>query len=404
MKQTLKRDQGIPANILWTMAIIAGVSVANLYYNQPLLNMIREELHITEFQANLVSTCTQVGYALGLFFIVPLGDLIKRKNIVLTNFILLIVALIVFGLAHHLWLILAASLVTGICSIVPQIFVPIAAEYSRPKNKGQNVGVIISGLLIGILASRVFSGFIGAYLGWRAMFFIAAGLMLVSAIVILMVLPEINPGFKGNYKTLMSSIVFLVRKHPVLVIYSSRAALAFGAFLGMWSTLAFKMKLAPFYADSNVIGMLGMCGIVGALSASFIGKYVKQVGVRTFNVVGGLCMLLAWAMLLVGENTFYAIIPGIILLDIGMQCFQLSNQTSLFEIAPDASSRINTIFMTIYFIGGSVGTLLAGIAWHIKQWHGVVFMGMLLILASLMITLVESRLSKRTRIMLSRRV
>jgi len=377
------------------MAIIAGVSVANLYYNQPLLNMIREELGITEFQANLISTSTQIGYALGLFFIVPLGDLIKRKTIVLTNFTFLIIALIVFGLAQALWLILAASLVIGICSIVPQIFVPIAAEYSKPANKGQHVGFIISGLLIGILASRVFSGVTAAYLGWRSVFFIAAGLMLLSTLVILKVLPETKPGFTGHYRALMSSILSLVRQHPALISYSSRAALAFGAFLGMWSTLAFKMKLAPFYADSNIIGLLGICGIVGALSASFIGKYVKQVGVRNFNIIGGLLMLLAWATLLLGENSYYAIIPGIILLDIGMQCMQLSNQTSLLELAPDASSRINTVFMTIYFIGGSLGTFLAGIAWHIGQWHGVVLMGILLILASMLVTFVESRLSRQ---------
>jgi len=166
MKESLKIDKGIPNSLLWVLAIIAGISVANLYYNQPLLNMIRKDLNITEFQANFISMITQTGYAVGLFFIVPLGDLLNKKKIVLVNFSILILSLITIGFSKSLALLLLASFLTGICSIVPQIFVPIAAQYSIPKNKGRNVGIIISGLLTGILASRVFSGIAGEYLGW----------------------------------------------------------------------------------------------------------------------------------------------------------------------------------------------------------------------------------------------
>ena len=396
MKESLKINQGIPAKVLFTLAIVAGVSVANLYYNQPLLNMIRAELQITEFHANFISMITQAGYAAGLFFIVPLGDLVKKKNIVLINFSLLIVSLIAIGLSQNIWVLLMASFVTGVCSIVPQIFVPIAAQYSIPKNRGRNVGIIISGLLTGILASRVISGIIGEYFGWRTMFFIAAVIMVISTIVIIIVLPDINPTFKGNYSGLMKSIISLIAKSPQLLVYSFRAALAFGSFLGMWSTLAFKMHLAPFNAGSDIIGMLGLCGIAGALSASFVGKYVKQFGVRNFNVLGCFLMLSAWGTFVLGENSYVGIIFGIILLDIGMQCIQLSNQASIFEVCPEASSRINTIFMTTYFIGGSLGTLLAGISWKTNQWHGVAFSGMLLIIGSLLITIIEKALSRHS--------
>lgn len=395
MKKKLVVDKGMPSSLLWTLAIVAGVSVANLYYNQPLLDMIRAELSVTEFQANLISMVTQMGYACGLFFIVPLGDLINKKKIVFVNFILLIISLIIIGFAQNLLILLSASFVTGVCAIVPQIFVPITVQYSLPKNKGRNVGIIISGLLTGILASRVFSGFIGAYFGWRVVFFIAAVFMLISTVVVLMVLPEIKPTFQGTYKRLMYSIVDLMRQHPSLLVSSSRAALAFGAFLAMWSSLAFKMKLEPFYAGSNVVGMLGFCGIAGALSASFVGKYVKQVGVQRFNIIGCTLMFSAWCLLVLGENSYAGIIIGIILLDIGMQCIQLSNQASIFEVAPEASSRINTIFMTIYFIGGSLGTLLAGISWKINQWHGVAFSSLLLILCALSITLIERKMKGR---------
>jgi Arabinose efflux permease len=391
MKVVLKENQGIPRKILWVLAIVAGVSVANLYYNQPLLNMIRVDLRLSEFEANLISMITQIGYAIGLFFIVPTGDLIKRKKIVLICFSLLIISLVSIGFSHNLYSLWAASLITGICSIVPQIFVPIAAQYSVPENKGRNVGIIISGLLTGILASRVLSGIVGEYWGWRSMFFIAAVLMLVSTIVIAIEIPEINPTFKGNYKQLIKSLASLVIKYPRLMIYSSRSGLAFGSFLAMWSTLAFKMKLAPFYAGSHIVGMLGLCGVAGALAASFIGKYVKVVGVRKFNVIGCGLILIAWSILVVFENFYIGIISGIILLDIGMQCIQLSNQASIFDVCPTASNRINTIFMTTYFVGGSIGTLFAGIAWKIGQWYGVCGAGIILILGSLLITVIERR-------------
>ena len=161
----------------------------------------------------------------------------------------------------------------------------------------------------------------------------------------------------------MKSLFSLVREYPSLRIYSIRAGLAFGSFLAMWSCLAFKMGEAPFHASSDVIGILGLCGIAGALTASFVGKYVKKVGIRNFNFIGCGMILLAWASLFFCGNNYAGIITGVILIDIGMQCIQLSNQTSIFDIYPSASNRVNTIFMTTYFIGGSLGTFLAGSSW-----------------------------------------
>lgn len=391
MNAELKENAGLPAHILWTLAIVAGISVANLYYNQPLLNLMRADLGISDFQANLIAMITQIGYALGLLFIVPLGDLYRRKKIILVNFLLLVFALLTMAMAENIYTVWAASLVTGVCSMIPQIFVPIASQYSRPEHKGRNVGVVISGLLTGILASRVVSGWVGELLGWREMYFIAAGLMCICAFVVLKVLPDIRPTFEGRYSTLMKSLFHLLRDYPALRIYSIRSGLAFGAFLAMWSCLAFKMGSAPFYADSDVIGGLGLCGIAGALTASFVGKYVKRVGIRNFNFIGCSLILSAWASLYWGGNSYAGIIAGVLLIDIGMQCIQLSNQASIFELCPSASNRVNTIFMTTYFVGGSMGTFLAGSFWHVSGWAGVAAVGILLTLCSLVITLCSQK-------------
>lgn len=391
MKQELKENQGLPASLLWTLAIIAGISVANLYYNQPLLNRISRDLQTSEFTANLIAMITQIGYAIGLLFIIPLGDLFKRKTIILINFTVLVVSLLTIALTPYIHLILFASLLTGICSVMPQIFIPIAAQFSTPETKGKNVGMIVSGLLTGILASRVVSGIIGKYLGWRFIFFVAAGMMVICVIIIMRVLPDMPCNFKGRYSDLMKSLFSLVMEYPQLRISSLRAGIAFGSFLALWTSLAFKMEQAPFFAGNNIVGLLGLCGIAGALTASYIGNYVQVLGVKRLNYIGCGLIFAAWFSLYSGQNSYVGIIIGIFIIDIGMQCIQLSNQTTIFSLNPKAANRINTIFMTTYFIGGSIGTLLAGIFWHWFGWQGVVGTGITLATCSFMINIFSKK-------------
>lgn len=387
MKYILEENKGIPASLLWTLAVISGISVANLYYNQPLLNRISSELHVSEFTANLIPMTTQIGYALGLLFIIPLGDLYKRRTIIMANFLLLSASMLSIGLLHDIHYILAASLVTGICSVMPQIFIPIASQFSRPERKSQNVGILVSGLLTGILGSRVVSGIVGEYWGWRTIFFIASAMMLICIAVILRILPDTPSNYKGTYAGLMKSVFSLIRNQATLRLVSVRAGLCFGSFLAMWACLAFKMSGAPFYAGNNVIGMLGMCGIAGAMTASIVGKYVRKLGVRRFNFIGCAIIICAWVILYTFQNSYAGIIGGILLIDTGMQCIQISNQTCALSLVPKASNRTNTIFMTTFFLGGSLGTFLAGTCWQQFGWGGVSCAGILLASFSLLITL-----------------
>lgn len=262
----------------------------------------------TTLAANHVALFSQLGYALGLLFIIPLADLFSRRRIVLVNFLLLAVSLLAIATASDIRVIHGFSLVTGVCSVIPQIFIPLAAQYSRPEYKNRNVGIVLSGLLTGILASRVVSGVVGELFGWREMYFAAAGLMVVSAAVVLYVLPDARPNFRGTYAALMKSLLTIVRRYPTLRLYSVRAALAFGSFLCFWASLAFKMAQAPFYAGSNVVGMLGLCGIAGALTATFAGKYIRRVGVRRFNYIGVGLQILAWLLFFFGADSYAALV------------------------------------------------------------------------------------------------
>lgn len=391
MKSQLKEGAGFPDRLLYTLAVIAGVSVANLYYNQPLLEMIRQDLGTSTLAANHIALFAQCGYALGLLFLIPLADLYSRRRILIADFTLLILALLATAAAPDIRTIHVSSFVIGVCSVVPQFFIPLAAQYSRPERKNRNVGVVLSGLLTGILASRVVSGAVGEWLGWREMYLIAAGLMILSAIAVFRILPDARPNFSGSYGALMRSLLTLVGRYPQLRVHSARAALAFGSFLCFWASLAFKMAGEPFHAGSDIVGLLGLCGVAGAVTATFVGRYIARVGIFRFNCIGAALQLAAWGLFLAGADHYLPIIAGILLLDIGMQCIQLSNQATLFELCPSASNRINTIFMCCYFIGGSFGTLLSGSAWALFGWTGVVGAGALLTLASLAITLFGRR-------------
>ena len=386
MKQKLIENQGIPGYLLLILAIISGLAVANLYYNQPLLNDICRDLRVSEFTANLIPMVTQIGYALGLLFIIPLGDLYSRRRIIVINFSLLSISMLSIALSESIWFVLASSLVTGICSVMPQIFIPIASQFSRPEDKSKNVGILVSGLLTGILGSRVISGMVGEYWGWRTMYYLAAVIMFVCIFIVLKVIPDMSVNYKGTYKDLMHSLLTIFRQRPDIRLSSLRAGLCFGSFLALWACLAFKLSGAPLYAGNNVIGLLGLCGVAGALTASIVGRYVRILGVKRLNYIGCMIIMFSWAIMYIFQDTYLGFIIGIMLIDIGMQCIQLSNQTYVLTSVPNAANRVNTIFMTTYFVGGALGTFLAGLFWQEMQWEGVVTVGVSLTLLSLLIT------------------
>ncbi|WP_419033934.1 MFS transporter, partial [Dysgonomonas gadei] len=242
-----ENKQYLAKSTLWLMAVGAGLVVANNYYNQPLLGMIAKEFGESEAAVSRVAMFTQIGYAAGLLLIIPLGDMFKRKKIVLTDFIFIILSLLIFAFSKSLSVMITASFFIGLTSVVPQIFVPIAAQLSAPEEKGRNVGIVMSGLLIGILASRVFSGLLGEYLGWREVFYIAAGMMVVLGVLIAWLLPDMQPTFKGTYSQLMGSIFRYTKEIPTLRLASLRGALGFGSFSIFWTTLTFRLEQAPFF-------------------------------------------------------------------------------------------------------------------------------------------------------------
>ena len=371
----LSPHNGIPRHILLMMAIMAGFTVANLYYNQPLLDMICRETGITQVEANLITVVTQIGYALGLLFVVPLADMVSVRRIVVLGMSVAAVSAVTIGFAENVWMLWGASLTLGVSSIMPQLFIPMAALYSRPENKSRNMGYVASGLITGIVSARAISGYVGNWLGWRWMFFIVAGMMLVGLLVSLKMMPQVTLTFKGSYRQLMHTVGSIFMSYPRIRFYSLRPAMSFASMMSIWSCMAFHLAGSPFHASSDVVGLLALCGVAGAIAASSAGKYVPRVGIFRMSVVGGCLQLMAWVSAWLFGNTYTGLIAAIILADIGAQCLQVSNQSGSLQQLPHATNRVNTIFMTTFFIGGSLGTFCSGLGWSMAEWTGVCLVG-----------------------------
>ncbi|MGZ3757908.1 MAG: MFS transporter [Mucilaginibacter sp.] len=373
---SLEKPQLKPAT-LWVMTVTTGLVVANLYYNQPLLGDIANTYHVNSAKAGQVSMVTQIGYAAGMLLIAPLADMFKRKQLMLIDFAFVIIALLVAGSAKDINILLLASFFVGVFSLIPQLLVPMAAHLAQPHERGKKIGIVMSGLLIGILLSRTVSGFIGAHFGWRAVFYIAAGLMVIMWALVFFLLPEVEPDYKGNYRDLMKSLLVLIKTEPKLRMAAIRGALCFACFSAFWTTLTFLLK-QNFNQGSDVAGLFGLVGAFGAIAAGLMGRLSDKMDAYKLSTFTLLLIFLSFILFLFSGNSIIGLVIGVILLDMGVQATHISNQSIIFALHPDARNRINTIYMVTYFIGGALGAFVSSLIWNVYQWSGVCEFGLAL--------------------------
>jgi len=395
-KNAINHQPGLSTVTLWLMTIGSGLVVANIYYNQPLLGKIAATYHVSEAKAGIIATLTQIGYALGLLFIVPLGDMLRRKRLILIDFGLIMLSLLLAAYSPNIYVLMLASLLIGTASVVPQLFIPLTAHLARPEVRGKAVGTVMSGLLVGILLSRTLSGLVAEHLGWRAMFVIAAGIMAILWLAIFFLLPEVEPAYKGTYKSLMQSLVPFIKQEPLLRLAAIRGAFAFASFGAFWGTLVFLLEAPPFNAGSDVAGAFGLVGAVGALAAPLVGRASDKGLSKNMVSVMIFMVMLSYAIFGFFSTSIIGLVAGIILLDIGIQATHIANQTTVFSLNPQARNRLNTIYMFTYFIGGASGTFLATQAWQHWQWPGVVAVGLSFSFLSLMVHLLYASTRKIT--------
>ena len=350
------------------MAFCTGLIVANIYYCQPLVILIAKDFNLTESVAGRITYLTQIGYAFGLFLLVPLGDMFERKKqiLIITGFA--IVALLSAALSKSFLLLEIASVLIGTCSIVPQLILPLAANLSSDENRGANIGAIMSGLLVGILASRAVSGSIGFWLGWRAMYYIAAAICALLIILMAKRFPQSVPSFKGNYKQLMGSMFSYIKHQPVLRETSIINFLAFAIISAFWTTMVLFLANPPFNFQTLQIGLFGIAGAAGALAAPLVGKLSDGNNPRKNLMIGFILQIISIALFYFTKSHLYLFVVGIVLIDIGQQAIHVTNQTRIYTLIPEARNRLNTIFMSVSFIGASCGSALGLWLWDAGGW------------------------------------
>lgn len=364
-------------SILYLMSFSAGLIVANLYYNQPLLHQMAVDYGVSEAAVSNVALSTQLGYAFGLLFIIPLGDKVSNHKIIQVDFLLMIVSLIAAALSDSLFLLIVSSFFIGFTSAIPQLFVPMAAQLSDDKGRGRAIGIVMSGLLIGILGSRVISGFVGEQFGWRIMYYSAAVLMGLLFFILRGRLPKLNPHFPGSYGSLLKSIWHYFKTEPSLRIASLRGALAFAGLSAFWTTLVFLME-DNFGYGSTITGLFGLLGIAGALGATVVGKLSDKIDKNRIILFSAILLILSWVIFLVSDNSIFGLVVGVILVDLGLQALHITNQNIIFSKNPEGRNRVNTVYMVSFFIGGALGTTLGAIAWEAYKWTGVSVLGLVL--------------------------
>ncbi|WP_295674672.1 MFS transporter [uncultured Mucilaginibacter sp.] len=380
----VKKNPELTTLTLWLMTVATGLIVANLYYNQPLLEDIARTFHTTRAKAGQVSMLTQLGYAAGMFFLAPLADMLKRKRMMMVIFAFIVLSLVLTATAQSINLLVCASFFLGASSMIPQLLVPMAAHLAKPEERGKKIGTIMAGLLIGILLSRTFSGIISDHFGWRAVFYIAAVIMLVMWLMIGLFLPEVEPDHKDGYGKLMTSLIELVRDEPQLRIAALRGALCFACFSAFWSTIVFLLK-ANFNMGSGIAGEFGLIGAFGAIAAGLMGRLSDKMDAYKLSGFTILLILVSFIIFYFSAYSIVGLIIGVIVMDMGVQATHISNQSIIFALRPEARNRINTIYMVTYFLGGSAGTFLATQLWKTYQWNGVCAIGATLSVITLLI-------------------
>lgn len=371
-------------NVLF-MAACTGLIVANLYYCQPLIVLIANEFKIPEANAGTITYLTQAGYAIGLFFMVPLGDKIERKKQILMTTFASVIALIIAATAKSFFILQIASLLLGITSIVPQLILPLAASLTAPEQRGKVVGTIMSGLLVGILLSRTLSGFIGQLFGWRSMFWIAAGICLLIFFAIQKKFPVNKPQFQGSYGQLIKSLFTLIKTQPVLREATLINVFCFAQFGAFWTTMVLLLSGQPFNFNSATIGLFGIVGASGALAAPLVGRMGDKGNPRVAVGYGCLLMLISFIVFYFSIENVIGIIIGIVFIDIGIQGVHISNQTRVYSLLPEARNRLNTVFMSFSFLGTAAGSAYGLLLWKLGGWHAVAIGCAILALLALLV-------------------
>lgn len=366
--------------LLWLMAIACGLCAGANYYSQPLIHSIHEYFQMPEEQVALTVTFAQISYALGLLFIVPIGDIVNKTKLIPFLMFMTSISLFVCTFAVNLPMLWVGTILTGLFSVAAQVLIPFATMAVTPKKIGEVVGLLMSGLLVGILLSTSLAGLLSNLFNWKIIYLISAIFMLIIAVLISSRLPQL-PIIKMSYGKIFASMLHLLKDEPRLIYRSCAGGFAFASMSVLFSTIALLLK-SSFDLSDMMVGMVTLIGVFGALSTKKIGKLADRGHTNTITWMGVLTLFISWIFLYFGQYFLLSYIAGFGLLNLGLVLIHTSNQNIVFRLREDSKSRINSIYMTMYFIGGATGSALGVYAWQHGGWEMSCLVGLCLVIAS----------------------
>ncbi|MCR3696149.1 MULTISPECIES: MFS transporter [Citrobacter] len=370
-----KTTQGLSPSLILLMSIATGLAVASNYYAQPLLDTIARNFSLSASTAGFIVTAAQLGYAAGLLFLVPLGDMFERRMLIVSMTLLAAGGMLITASSQSLGMLILGTALTGLFSVVAQILVPLAATLATPDKRGKVVGTIMSGLLLGILLARTVAGLLANLGGWRTVFWVASVLMALMAIALWRGLPKMKSETHLNYPQLLGSVFSLFIHDKLLRTRAMLGCLTFANFSILWTSMAFLLAAPPFNYSEGMIGLFGLAGAAGALGARPAGGFADKGKSHLTTTMGLLLLLLSWLAIWLGHTSVPMLIIGILVLDLTVQGVHITNQTVIYHIHPDARNRLTAGYMTSYFIGGAAGSLISASAWQHAGWAGVCLAG-----------------------------
>lgn len=380
-----KTTQGLSPALILLMSVATGLAVASNYYAQPLLETIARNFSLSASSAGFIVTAAQLGYAVGLLFLVPLGDMFERRAMIVSMTLLAAGGMLITASSQSLSMMILGTALTGLFSVVAQILVPLAATLASPEKRGKVVGTIMSGLLLGILLARTVAGLLAGIGGWRTVYWVASALMVVMALALWRGLPKVKSETHLNYPQLLGSVFSLFIKDKLLRTRALLGCFTFANFSILWTSMAFLLASPPFNYSEGMIGLFGLAGAAGALGARPAGGLADKGKSHLTTTAGLVMLLLSWAAIWYGHVSVLALIVGILVLDLTVQGVHITNQTVIYRVKPDARNRLTAGYMTSYFIGGAAGSLISASAWQHAGWTGVCAVGAVMALLNLLV-------------------
>lgn len=380
-----KTTPGLSPALILLMSVATGLAVASNYYAQPLLDTIARAFDLSASSAGFIVTAAQLGYAAGLLFLVPLGDMFERRMLIVSMTLLAAGGMLITASSQSLTMMIIGTALTGLFSVVAQILVPLAATLASPEKRGKVVGTIMSGLLLGILLARTVAGLLASLGGWRTVYWVASVLMVIMALALWRGLPKVKQENHLNYPQLLASVFSLFTRDKLLRTRAILGCLTFANFSILWTSMAFLLAAPPFNYSEGVIGLFGLAGAAGALGARPAGGLADKGKSHMTTSAGLVLLLLSWAAIWYGHVSVLALIVGILVLDLTVQGVHITNQTVIYRVKPEARNRLTAGYMTSYFIGGAAGSLISASAWQHAGWTGVCAIGAIVAAINLLV-------------------